>query len=219
MALWPDPPYEQIHARDYLVKAFRKGPDEVLIRGSVEDHKPPHGYIEGDPEPLTMHYMVVDLTIAYPELVIRDAEVLFETYPQAECPRITDRYRDLVGLSVARGFTHKVRELFGGPRGCAHVTALLQAMAPVAVQCRLSMRINANEPVALTAGSGDLRARISSMLNTCHAWAEDGPLVARAERGEEVSLPIPITERLAALGKDPGEWRARQTGRPGLDGE
>jgi len=38
-------------------------------------------------------------------------------------------------LSIARGFTHKVRGLFGGPRGCTHTTALSQAMAPEAIQC------------------------------------------------------------------------------------
>jgi hypothetical protein len=219
MPSWPDPPFELIHTRDYVVRAFRKGPDEVLLRGSVQDHKPPEGYIAGDPEPLTMHYMVVDLTVNFPSLVITDAEVLFETYPQSECPRITDHYREVVGLSVARGFTHKVRELFGGPRGCAHVTALLQAMAPVAVQCRLSMRID--DPVTFQpAGPGSFRrADISGMINTCHAWAEDGPLVAIADRGDAPPLPIPISERLQALGQDPVEWRARATGRPGVPGD
>jgi hypothetical protein len=213
MAPWPDPPFEPIHTREYVVHAFRKGPDEVLLRGFVQDRKPPGGYIEGDPEPLTMHHMVVDLTVAFPDLVITDAGVLFETYPQAQCPRISDHYRELVGLSVARGFTHKVRELFGGPRGCAHVTALLQAMAPVAVQCRLSMRIDDPETFEAEQPGEDLRARIAGMINTCHAWAEDGPLISRAERGEPPSLPIPITERLQALGRDPVEWRSRATGR------
>jgi hypothetical protein len=215
MALWPDPPFELIHSRDYVVRAFRKGPDEVLIR----DQKPAEGYIDGDPEPLTMHYMVVDLTVTFPSLIIGDTQVLFETYPQTGCPRITDHYRQLVGLSVARGFTHRVRELFGGPRGCAHVTALLQAMAPVAVQCRLSMGIS--DPVTFrSAGTGAVRrADISGMINTCHEWAEDGPLVAMADRGESPPLPIPVSERLQALGQDPIEWRAGATGRPSVPGD
>ncbi len=139
MPAWPDPPLEPIHTRQYVVNAYRKGADEILIRGSVQDDKPGDTYVDGDPDPLTMHCMIVDLTVGFPSLQISGVEVVFETYPQAECPRITDHYRSLIGLSVARGFTHNVRELFGGPRGCAHVTALLQAMAPVAVQCRLSM--------------------------------------------------------------------------------
>ena len=57
----------------------------------------------------------------------------------------------LVGLSIARGFTHRVRELFGGPRGCTHTTALLQAMAPIAMQCFWSMRSAACNGVPLRA--------------------------------------------------------------------
>ena len=67
--------------------------------------------------------------------------MLFETHPHTECVSIVDAYRGLVGLSITRGFTHKVRELFGGPRGCTHTTALLMAMAPVAVQCIWSMNV------------------------------------------------------------------------------
>jgi hypothetical protein len=218
MPVWPDPPLDPIHSRQYIVKAYRKGATELLIRGSVQDDKPGDAYIEGDTEPLTMHYMVVDLTVDFPSLEITGAEVIFETYPQADCPRITDHYGSLIGLSVARGFTHRVRELFGGPRGCSHVTALLQAMAPVAVQCRLSMggSDTAGMPVVFRPGPPsveDRRARIEGLINTCHAWAEDGPLVATAEHGEQPPLPIPITARLMTLGLDPDVWRAEAEAR------
>ena len=69
------------------------------------------------------------------------ANAALETHPHAACPRIEDHYQHLIGLSIARGFTHKVRELFGGPRGCTHTTALLQAMAPVAIQSMWSFRV------------------------------------------------------------------------------
>ena len=83
--------------------------------------------------------MQIDLEVGFPSLEIVKASVRFETHPHGGCPAIIDHYGGLVGLSIARGFTHKVRELFGGPRGCTHTTALLQAMAPVAVQCFWSM--------------------------------------------------------------------------------
>ena len=60
----------------------------------------------------------------------RRADVVFEAHPHTTCPAIIEHYQGLVGLSIARGFTHQVRELFGGPRGCTHTTALLLAMAP-----------------------------------------------------------------------------------------
>jgi hypothetical protein len=218
MPVWPEPSLDVIHTRQYVVKAYRKQTDAILIRGSVQDDKPGDTYVEGDPDPVTMHYMVVDLTVAFPSLEITGAEVVFETYPQVDCPRITDHYRKLIGLSVARGFTHSVRELFGGPRGCAHVTALLQAMAPVAVQCRLSMggADTLDAPVAFRSSMSIVeqrRAAVAPMIDTCHAWAEGGALVTIAESGDQPPLPLPISARLISLGLDPDTWREQARAR------
>jgi hypothetical protein len=136
-------PLEVLHDREYRVRAFRLRDDLVLIRGAVRDQKPPGLYLDIDPDPLTIHHMQVDIEVQYPQLEIVAAAVEFLTHPNRECPHIVDHYDQLVGLSIARGFTHKVRELFGGPRGCTHTTALLQAMAPVAIQCVWSMRMSA----------------------------------------------------------------------------
>jgi Protein of unknown function (DUF2889) len=57
--------------------------------------------------------MVVDLEIAFPAVEITRAEVLFVDFPHATCPSIVPQYEKQVGLSITRGFTHKVRELFG----------------------------------------------------------------------------------------------------------
>jgi hypothetical protein len=109
-------PLEVLHDREYRVRAFRKRDDLLLIRGAVRDQKPPGLYIEIDPEPMTIHHMQIDLEIAFPTLEIVGADVRIETHPSASCPSIERHYDKLVGLSIARGFTHKVRELFGGPR-------------------------------------------------------------------------------------------------------
>src|ERR1700759_5662715 len=107
----------------------------MLLGEAVEDRKPGR-YWPGDPdEELIMHRMIVDLHVSHPEFVITAAEVHLEVHPHPQCPRIEANYRSLIGLSITRGFTHKIRELFRGPRGCTHTTALLQAMAPVAIQC------------------------------------------------------------------------------------
>ena len=133
-------PLEVLHDREYRVRAFRKRDDLLLIRGAVRDQKPPGLYVDIDPNPLTIHHMQIDLEIAFPTLEIVGATVGIEVHPHTSCTNIEPHYDKLVGLSIARGFTHKVRELFGGPRGCTHTTALLQAMAPVAIQCMWSMR-------------------------------------------------------------------------------
>ncbi|HEX4983730.1 MAG TPA: DUF2889 domain-containing protein [Ilumatobacteraceae bacterium] len=200
-----------LHDREYRVRAFRLSAERLLIRGAVRDQKPPNLYIADDDQPLTIHHMQIDLEVAFPTLEIVAAAVRFETHPHGGCPSIIEHYGGLVGLSIARGFTHKVRELFGGPRGCTHTTALLQAMAPVAVQCFWSMdAADAGTPAeSQDRGRDRRRDRWASNLNTCHVWAEDGELVTNIEAGGEFGLPIFITKRAAELGLEPDDQRLR----------
>jgi hypothetical protein len=206
-----------LHDRTYRVRVYYEGPDRMRLRGMVRDRKPAGLYVPHDPKPLMVHHMVVDLVVAYPTLEIVDASAVLETHPHEECPRIQDHYKNLVGLSIARGFTHKIRELFGGPRGCTHTTALLQAMAPAAVQATWSMRsmAPAGDPVApprrMTAE--ERRASMRFNLDTCHVWDSQGELVHQVmELGHDVPPPLWIEERFRELGLDPETWTTRMRG-------
>lgn len=211
----PDGALTPLHTRDYRVEAYQLSDREFLLRGAVMDTKPADLYVDGDTEPLVMHHMLVEMRIGYPALDIRAVDVRFETHPQESCPRITDHYANLVGLSIARGFTHKVRELFGGPRGCTHTTALLQAMAPVAVQCTWSMRVAAMKSKGMDSMKAPAqstpeqrRAALALNINTCHVWEEDGEVMSAVMRGEPAT-PIPIVNRLRERGENPQEWLER----------
>ena len=202
-----------LHTRAYDVQALALSDDAIVLVGEVRDTKPAGLMVRDDPDPLDIHHMVVRLTVSYPGLVITDAQVEFRTHPHTTCPAIVDHYGALVGLSIARGFTHKVRELFGGPRGCTHTTALLQAMAPVAVQATWSMRTRAaaqrnDQPRGLT---DEQRALIiASNGNTCHVWADDGEAVGSLRTGGDIEMPLWIRHRLDELGRDLSEWQARR---------
>jgi hypothetical protein len=210
-----DPEADLIHERAYVVRAYRKDDHTLILRGAVRDQKPPGLYVPGDPEPLTVHHMIVDLEIAVPSLEIVGARAVLKTHPHSNCPRIEDHYQNLVGLSIARGFTHKVRELFGGPRGCTHTTALLQAMAPVAVQSLWSFRLlsardqGANRANAFSTPEERMRS-VAMNLNTCHIWADDGEQVTAIRNGEPMEVPVWIVNRYAQLGLDPTSWRIEE---------
>jgi Protein of unknown function (DUF2889) len=154
--------------------------------------------------------MIVDLTVRIPSLEIIAAKAVLEVHPHPTCKRIEDHYDKLVGLSIARGFTHKIRELFGGPRGCTHTTALLQAMAPVAIQSIWSVNMGQTRTEG---GGGPLDmdgARQTALMantNTCHVWAEDGEHVAGLRDGGTMDVPLWITKRFDELGRDPETWR------------
>ncbi len=205
-----DPDADLIHERAYVVRAYRKDASTIWLRGAVRDQKPPGMYIPDDDQPLTMHHMIIDLHVTVPMLEIVYAKVVLEVYPNSFCPRIEDHYQNLVGLSIARGFTHKVRELFGGPRGCTHTTALLQAMAPVAVQSTWSMAAIAMRESGgsvMEMAEEDMRAfAMRSNLNTCHVWDEHGERVAAMRDGEPHEIPVWVVRAYERLGKDPTTW-------------
>jgi hypothetical protein len=222
MPLPPEPDLELLHDRLYAVRAYRLSDTEFLLRGSVQDKKPAKVFIEGAQGSLDMHEMVVDLTIVMPQLEIIKAEVVFETHPDETCPGIAGAYQQLVGLSVARGFTHKLRELFGGPRGCQHVTALLQAMAPVAVQTLLGLMappVRGHEPKSQARPSEDnahrdlgpevVKQPAGVNRNTCHVWADDGPMADLMAQGIPVPVALPIARKLREEGIPLETWQRR----------
>jgi hypothetical protein len=198
-----------LHHRNYDVTSYRQSDTEIRLRGRVRDVKPPGTFIAGDPDPMTIHDMVVDLVVEMPSLVVTGVEVVMQTHPHDHCTEIVEHYQKLVGLSIARGFTHRVRELFGGPRGCTHTTALLQAMAPVAIQSVWAMMQPAEgeTPVAITVE--EQRKRVAFNRNTCHVWSEDGPMFAMLDRDELLPLPKWGLQRLDELGLDVDDWYRR----------
>jgi len=200
-----------LHTRSYDTNVYRDG-DHMIVIGSVQDTKPPGMYVNDDPNPLEIHHMAVALKVAIADLSIVDAQVEFRTHPNEACPSIVEHYGQLVGLSVARGFNRKVRELFGGPRACTHTTALLQAMAPVVVQAMWSVRMDdrrsaGKNPFDARDVDGDGPAHYELNLNTCHVWAEGSELIQNARAGEIGEVPLWIKTRFSELGRDPNEWR------------
>jgi hypothetical protein len=207
---------QPLHQRHYRVEAYRNEDGTVLLRGAVRDRKPGGLFFPQDDEPLTVHHMVVDLVMDPTTFVITSARVVMETHPHEVCRVIEPHYDKLVGLSIARGFSAKVRELFGGPRGCTHTTALLLAMAPVAVQSMFSMPSAeaggqpVGAPQRMTEEERRARA-LSYNLNTCHVWAEDGEMATALVNGEHEFFPLWAQRRLAELGLGDEVWRDRFT--------
>lgn len=181
-----------------------------MLRGVVYDEKPAGLYVTDDPEVLWVHHMVVDLELEYPSLVIAAARVEFHERPHTGCTNIVPAYDRLVGLSIARGFNNKVKELFGGPRGCTHIGALLSAMAPVAIQSMWSMRAGSDQTRSSTRRDDmtleERRRGYAMNLNTCHIWDENGEMVADIERGVPIEVPLWIEKRYRKLGMDVSEW-------------
>jgi hypothetical protein len=208
---FPAPPTggELIHTRGYEVRTYKMRDDMFILRGVVIDEKPAGLYVAEDPEVLWVHHMVVDLEVSFPMFVIEKVSVTFHERPHTHCTDIEPEYQKLVGLSIARGFNNKVKELFGGPRGCTHIGALLAAMAPVAIQSGWSMRMGVPREAENTNGmsTSEQRKRAYAInLNTCHMWDENGQMVSDIEQGIPMEVPLWITKRFKKLGLEDSEW-------------
>jgi hypothetical protein len=198
---------ELIHTRRYEVRTYKLNDEMFVLRGVVIDEKPARLYVSHDPEVLWVHHMVVDLHVTFPTFTIEKVSVTFHERPHTHCTDIEPDYQKLVGLSIARGFNNKVKELFGGPRGCTHIGALLAAMAPVAIQSGWSMRAGAAPQSNAAPSTAEQRRRAYAInLNTCHMWDENGEMVQDIEKGIPMEVPLWITKRFNKLGLDVSEW-------------
>jgi hypothetical protein len=205
-----NPEFPLIHTRRYEVRAFRMADDRFLLRGVVCDEKPAGLYVTEDPDPLWLHHMIVEMEVVYPTFVIERAYAKFHQHPHLSCTDITDHYKKLEGMSIARGFNAKVKELFAGSRGCTHITALLSAMAPVAIQTGWSMRVTAMNEGESPSNPSDAEIeqrekQLAGTINTCHMWDESGELVAQVRAGEAIEIPLSVRKRLQELGR-PEVW-------------
>ena len=191
-----------IHQRSYDTEVFDEGDGTMRVVGRLVDTKP-NGLGLADGEPLVIHDMVVELTVATDSFEIVDVSTKMNVHPYEQCTAVLNSYRQLIGLSIARGYSRKVRELFGGPSGCSHIGALLIALGPVAIQASWSLARLHDDPAVwsqLDLDPDDVERRMRLNTNTCHVWSEDGEQIARLDRGEEAQRPDWEMVRLTKLG-------------------
>lgn len=81
-----------------------------------------------------IHDMWLRLTIDR-SFAILDATACADAVPYpGGCEQITSAYRRLIGLNLVRGFRKRTWELFGGIKGCTHLTELLAGLPTAAIQ-------------------------------------------------------------------------------------
>ena len=203
-----------LHQRAYEIDAYIEDSEHLRLIGTMKDVRPDGLWGIDDTEPMTLHDMRIELVINGTTFAITKVETSMFTHPQDYCPLILPIFQELVGTSIARGFGNRVKMLFGGPRSCTHFVALLNAMAPVAMQARWSffhsvndgtMADQSTDPEAL---ASRMRAGHEANRDTCHVWASDGPMFAALAAGEKFTPPLWAKDRLAERGIAPEAWQA-----------
>ena len=87
------------------------------------------------------------------------------------------------------------------------MVALLQALAPAVVQATWSLALSEQrrDPTSDQTTAERRAGKLAANVNTCHVWAEEGDHVAAVLAGRPPAAPIPVRERLVALGREPDE--------------
>jgi hypothetical protein len=108
-------------------------------------------------------------------LTVVAAEAVLDAVPYlGYCDLIGPAYQKLVGLNLAQGFRHGVKERFGGTAGCTHVTELAQILPTAAIQAFAGDVIDTRD------GAGAAgQSHKPFQLDRCHALRTDGAAVAQ----------------------------------------
>lgn len=167
---------DALYTRTIRCQARLAAAGEIEVTGRLLDERPDASWW-GEKTGSTVHDMSLTVRVRVADLVVMAVGGSMATHPYTLCPDAVPPLSRLVGLSVARGFTRAVNERLGRQHGCAHLTALVHAMAPVIKQGAGTLR----EPAP---GAAD----DVWFVNTCHAWREGGPLHARLRAGDVAGI-------------------------------
>ncbi|MEW6334420.1 MAG: DUF2889 domain-containing protein [Thermodesulfobacteriota bacterium] len=166
---------KKVHTRKIEVSTYEYDGDSIIVEGSLRDERFQESHvITGETfSKGVVHHMVARLRVNCSSLVIEDVDVDLITVPREECRETIGSLTPVKGLTIARGFTSKVKKLTGGNRGCAHLVELILAMAPAAFQGFGAHQ--ARNPVDYQ--SAHARMVLGFLVDTCRVWRDGGPFV------------------------------------------
>jgi hypothetical protein len=155
------------------ISTYDCGEDKLIIAGQLKENRLIPCYKTSGEEigPDTVHHMIIRLLIDLPALTITDIEVEMAAYPHDECPEAIKRFDQIKGMTIAPGFSSMVRKKIGGTKGCAHMTTLMLAMGPAAMQGVWTHRMQ--QPVRELPSSEVLE---KYLIDTCWVWRKGGRL-------------------------------------------
>jgi len=163
-----------LHRRTIQVDSYEED-DALRVVGRLRDERP------GQRVPV-LHDMELRLRVRVHELRIVRAQAQMHAFPHDECPFIAPKFAQLEGLSISRGFTRALRELFAGVSGCQHLHELARVTGPAVFQANAALRARARHASGQYTPP-DPEVTMRALRGTCHVWAPDGPGQQKLELG------------------------------------
>jgi hypothetical protein len=210
MPLSPPIGRQHLHTRRVTCQGFFREDGLWDIEGRITDEKS-YEHANEWRGPLRLgdfvHDMSIRLTLDH-KFTIVDVEAVTDKSPYRICGDVAPDFKKLIGLRIGGGFHREVRARLGGVHGCTHIVELLGPVATTAFQTMSSGKAREldrahrvkNDPAPQVAAPFKPR-RKPYVIDTCHAWAADGPVVKRWAP-DFYTGPDADAVRAAAAGKE-----------------
>ncbi len=185
MRLLDDCKQGKIQSRNIDIASYECGDEHIVVCGELHDRRlVPTVTLEGKPRPAaSVHHMRICMKVSIQSLTIEDIEAELPEIPHKECAEMYRTLEGIKGLTLSPGFTRKVKTQLGGRKGCIHLTTLLLAMAPAALQ---GFWVHNDRKPERRRVSKELIERY--LIDTCRVWRQDGPLVKKIAAAAGISL-------------------------------
>lgn len=165
-----------VHERRLELRTYPLENDQLVVEGWLRDERLVQGFHwNGEPrQPGVVHLMCVRMLIGGWPVTILDAEAEMPETPHELCPSTLEGVKKIIGLQIVSGYSEKVTHLLGGVRGCNHLTHLIVVMGTAALHGYWTHYSRNRHPIPR---SLDEFKGLSSLINSCKLWGEDGPIM------------------------------------------
>ncbi len=165
-----------VHERRLELRTYPLENNQLVVEGWLRDERLVQGFHwNGEPRhPGVVHLMCVRMLIGDWPVTILDAEAEMPETPHALCPSTLEEVKKIIGLQIVSGYSENVAHLLGGVRGCNHLTHLIVVMGTAALHGYWTHYSRKRHPIPR---SLDEFRGLSSLINSCKLWGEDGPIM------------------------------------------
>ena len=176
----------KIHSRKIEISTREYDDTHIVVCGELCDRRlVPTTDLEGNFRKAdVVHQMRICMKVATDNLAIEEIEAQMLHVPHEECPGMHRSVDQIKGLTLSPGFSSRVKKKLGGRNGCIHLTTLLLAMAPAALQ---GYWVHNDQKPERRRISGDHLEQY--LVDTCRVWRREGPLVKQIAAEAGIELP------------------------------
>jgi hypothetical protein len=175
-----------VHERRLELRSYPLEDGRLVIEGWLRDERLVEGYHwNGVPrEPGVVHWMCIRFLVGGWPLTILDAEGEMPDVPHQQCPSTLGGIKGIVGVKIVAGYSEKVRRIFGGIRGCNHLTHLMMVMGTAALHGYWTQHSRKRRPVPRSLEEFEA---LPQLVNSCALWGHDGPIMKDLKDAIELS--------------------------------